>query len=301
MSGTLKHLSNFADKFGIAMGVCAGGLAVSNLILFEDALTPVSVLVSVAIVGLLTLSIYNFDRWYNSDMDGMARESGFLYWRRTSKRPLLIFVVIPIAISFFVFLAANKFGFVGVVVFLAIALLGFVYSLPVIPYRKRGVDLSWVSPKGIPCAKSLYVSMIWFVTLYLIPILIFEWSLKDHLAFNLLVFFRLFVNCNAGDLRDFESDQKNGFVTLPGALGERLTIYLIVSLNLALFVWSALSIRSGASHQENLPFVFLGFAQLLMTLFWGLLLVKRITPSQLLVYSVFEIVALPLVLWLVLA
>jgi 4-hydroxybenzoate polyprenyltransferase len=140
----------------------------------------------------------------------------------------------------------NKIPFIIVSFFVLIILILFFYSEPAVIFFGLFllvVSLSYSCSKGlknitrkIPGFKNLFVSLIWsslplFLVLY--------YSLPINLALILVIIFlflRFFINTSSFDIKDIQSDKKEGLLTLAIVLGKKKLIKLLILLNfLSLF------------------------------------------------------------------
>lgn len=117
---------------------------------------------------------------------------------------------------------------------LGIGIISAMYSLPVLPFRKRK------RIKDFGLLKIITLSLVWTLVTVWFPVIHLQ---KISLAFW-LVFFRrmifLFVLCLAFDIRDVPVDAREGIRTLPVSIGVKnayLLIYLLLILFVGLSVW----------------------------------------------------------------
>ena len=123
--------------------------------------------------------------------------------------------------SLFIILVKCKVTFliVGILIFL----LGAMYSL-----FFKGLS------KKIPLFKNFYAAFLWTL---LIPLfLVWEenvsYSMYSVIFFSLFVFFQLFIDTSACDVKDLWSDKRSGLKTLPALLGIKRAILILKILNI---------------------------------------------------------------------
>jgi (E)-4-hydroxy-3-methyl-but-2-enyl pyrophosphate reductase len=123
-------------------------------------------------------------------------------------------------------------GLVAFFVFLALTLLGLIYSLPIIPWRFRYLG-RYARIKDLPGSKTMAEALAWGTISSLLPIIgrtSPEWP--GVLVSFLLVFSMCYVRCGLLDILNIQGDLIVGRETLPIALGEDKAVRLLIVLNL---------------------------------------------------------------------
>ena len=117
----------------------------------------------------------------------------------------------------------------GIVWFcLAVAVLPFSYSLPVLPFknRKRLREYGWL--------KTLVLAGVWTVVTALLPIIFWNKVITAYPLELLNRFVFIFALCVVFDIRDIRTDMRNNIDTLPLRLGLRNS-YITISIALLFF------------------------------------------------------------------
>jgi len=170
------------------------------------------------IVYLGVYLVYFFNRYkeYKTDyFDNIAR-----FNHLNNYFSIIPFWGISVTLFFIVFVFYYA-SLSGIVFAFALLFLGILYSL----ILKRLTRL-------ILAFKSIFVSLMWSL---LIIFFVFYHSLNLDLAvwlFFLFVFFRMFVHSSFFDIKDIESDKKQGLLTLPIKLEEFRLFYLLNFISL---------------------------------------------------------------------
>jgi 4-hydroxy-3-methylbut-2-enyl diphosphate reductase len=123
-------------------------------------------------------------------------------------------------------------GIIAFLVFLALTLLGLVYSLPIIPWRFRYLG-RYARIKDLPGSKTMAEALAWGTISSLLPIIgrtSLEWP--GVLVSFLLVSSLCYVRCGLLDILNIQGDLIVGRETLPIALGEDRAVKLLIVLNL---------------------------------------------------------------------
>lgn len=162
-------------------------------------------------------------------------------WSLVHKRIHLLFIVLGVAgmLISLKFLTLKHY-----LALLCIGIISAMYSLPVLPFRKRK------RIKDFGLLKIITLSLVWTLVTVWFPVI----HLHDIDKAFWLVFFRrmifLFVLCLAFDIRDVPVDARDGIRTLPVSIGVK-NAYLLIDLLLILFV--ALSVWNMFEMPEPLP------------------------------------------------
>jgi (E)-4-hydroxy-3-methyl-but-2-enyl pyrophosphate reductase len=123
-------------------------------------------------------------------------------------------------------------GLIAFFVFLALTLLGLVYSLPIIPW-KLGYLGRYAKIKDLPGSKTMAEALAWGTISSLLPIIgrtSLEWP--GVLISFLLVSSMCYVRCGLLDILNIQGDLIVGRETLPIALGEGKAVKFLIVFNL---------------------------------------------------------------------
>jgi len=213
----LRHLSNrLVDEFvhgGHLLGINFAFIGLAVMVIFDF-----SIHLPILFMGyLLTQAVYGFDHYHDLQQDSLQQNSRVAFVKRTKS-------MYPVRLLFFTgsfFILLFFFGnLLTIVLGLSILLLGIGYSL----YLKR-------LTKYIPGFKNVYVAAT--VSLAIVFTALFY---QNVLSFALLFFtgyaaISYFMNCNVCDVKDMESDKKQGLKTLPLLFGKQRFFYFILFVN----------------------------------------------------------------------
>jgi len=167
-------------------------------------------------------AVYLYNRYKEFKEDILTNPERTKYIEKHVKMiPLLIFFLILIFVG--ILLYFNKA--VVLLFSLLLFLFSFFYSLVFKKITKKIVNF-----------KNFFVSLMWSL---LVMVLIIYYSFSFNLSVFLIiifVFLRLFVNTNFFDIKDIESDEKEGLLTLPIILGRKNFLNLLHVINFISFV-----------------------------------------------------------------
>jgi 4-hydroxybenzoate polyprenyltransferase len=113
-----------------------------------------------------------------------------------------------------------------------VGILPLLYGIPLFPWRQDN-HLHWYRLKDIPGIKAWFVGGIITYACVALPLAYAGQSLTPHIALTTLFLFIFIVtNSHTFDIRDLESDQTKGVLTLPLQIGVRNTKVALTTLNL---------------------------------------------------------------------
>ncbi len=211
-----QGFNQLSDEFvhgGHLLGINSAFLALGVMVIFDFSI-QLSILF---MIYLLTQAVYGFDYYYDLQKDSLQQNKRVEFVKRTKKTypfRLLFFTGSFLLLLFF-------FGnLLTISIGLSILLLGIGYSL----WLKR-------LTRYIPGFKNIYVAAT--VSLAIVFTALFYQNL---LSFALLFFtvyagISYYMNCTICDVKDMESDKKQGLKTLPLLLGKQRFFYFILGVN----------------------------------------------------------------------
>jgi 4-hydroxybenzoate polyprenyltransferase len=184
-----------------------------------------------AIVFIFTAAIlpYNLDRLFDSFIQPSPDVKIQAFFRQSNT--WLLPLTSALVLVFLLFNAPQQVQLVS-----CVGILPLMYGLPVIPWG-YGNTRQWYRLKDIPGLKSWIVSGIISYALVAIPLAYSEKGLDPSVG--LIALFLLIMtgtNAHLFDIRDIDSDQEKGVLTLPLLIGIRETRMLWTGLNMVLLL-----------------------------------------------------------------
>jgi len=169
------------------------------------------------IAYLLTQAVYGFDHYHDAHNDGVNNTSRVEYVQRNKK-------IYPYRLGIFVGLFLVLLFYFGnaLAIFMGISILalGLSYSL-----WCKNITKSIVGFKNIYVASSISLGIVFTSSFYQnnLPIGILFFTIYTTLSY--------FMNCSLCDMKDIESDKKQGLKTLPLVLGKQRFFLFIIAIN----------------------------------------------------------------------
>ncbi|SFV35835.1 UbiA family prenyltransferase [Thermoflavifilum thermophilum] len=189
---------------------------------------------------IFSATLFQYNVHYYVKTTANQRSARFA-WSLAHKRMHLFFIVMGVA---GMLISLNFLTLKHYLALLCIGMISAMYSLPVLPFRKRK------RIKDFGLLKIITLSLVWTLVTVWFPVI----HLHDIDKAFWLVFFRrmifLFVLCLAFDIRDVPVDARDGIHTLPVSIGVK-NAYLLIDLLLIIFV--ALSVWNMFEMPEPMP------------------------------------------------
>ena len=110
---------------------------------------------------------------------------------------------------------------------------GILYSYRLIPWYKKNQGFIWFRLKEFPLVKNLCVSLLWGLSIFLIPILFSEIPVNNTFLLTVMiisVFLSTFTNTLFSDIMDVAGDKISKANTLPSLWGVRISYKVLLSM-----------------------------------------------------------------------
>jgi len=203
---------------GHLLSLGAVGILISSAFIFNKPINFFLILIGYSINQI----IYNYNHLKELEKDFLTNPNRVKHLKKIKKINLFLFCV-----YFLIFILSliylKKINLTILVFFILIG--GILFT-----------DVFKKMTKKITAFKNIYVSFFWALGIFLIVVF---YNIKDLIAiflFFLFVFLRLLTNTIFFDIKDIESDKKEGLKTLPVLWGEKKTINFLYFLNFLSFL-----------------------------------------------------------------
>jgi len=199
--------------------------AVSFMILsltYMDALPPAGTIAAlIACVFFVTLGVYGFNNVTDFHEDSINKPHSAVMSGRKTCRQILNFSLLC---KLFAVISAYFISWAALIVVSVIILGSFFYSSkPIGGGRLKDMFL----------VKNVTIALLWAMLL-LLPML--AWGVAVPFPYFIVVFFVFthdFISSVLSDLKDVEGDRHAGIMTFPAVYGEKNTLMLLASVNMA--------------------------------------------------------------------
>ncbi len=172
---------------------------------------------------LIPLMIYSYDYYRDMDKDKISnKERAAHFDKKKQMYPyLMIGYVITLSALLLIFSNLLLISFI-----LILVMVGVLYTVGLKKFTQK-----------IPAFKNIYTALTWSLAgTFFIPL---YYSLQLNLSY-ILIFLFIFLKCLPNiiffDLKDINSDQKEGLKTIPVLLGKQKTLKLLNNLNIIAFI-----------------------------------------------------------------
>lgn len=232
--------------------------AIASLVFFtQDTLLLPADWRPIALIFAIALLPYNLDRILDSYVQKIPDKKVQSYFR--NKAIFLLLLVAGLATGILLYFAPRHVRLVSCGV-----LVPLLYGIPWLP-RKQGKQIRWYRIKDIPGAKAWIVCGIITYAVVAVP-LAYADAAFDQAAALMTLFLLVFIGSNSHifDVRDVDSDQKKGVLTMPLIVGVRGTRIIWTILNLVMLLLNCWGLTAGLP----VPAPFVVVPATLVTLFY---------------------------------
>ena len=204
----------------VALAIASLGIYASHTFGFEIDWRPILLIFFTALIP------YNLDRIFDSYVQTIPDERAQLFFRKPYVLILLLAAIAGTAgLLYQAPLPVKYVSIAGIVPLL--------YGAPVLPLKRE--QWQWYRLKDIPGSKAWIVGLVLTYAVVAIPLAYVGESLNlSKLLITLFLFVFIVTNSHIFDLRDIESDQEKGVVTLPIMIGVKGTKILLTTMNIAI-------------------------------------------------------------------
>ena len=203
----------------MAGGIASLGIFSQKVLELENNWQPI------ALIFVTALIPYNLDRIFDSYVQKIPEAKAQLFFRKPYIFVLLLSAIIATALLLYD--APLKVRYVS-----CVGIVPLIYGTPLFPWKNKS-GLQWYRLKDIPGSKAWIVGSILTYAVIALP-LAYAGAKFDLAAILTTLFMFVFIvsNSHVFDIRDVESDQKKGVVTLPIMVGIKGTKIILLSMNI---------------------------------------------------------------------
>ncbi|WP_414621342.1 UbiA family prenyltransferase [Calothrix sp. CCY 0018] len=207
----------------VAGGIASLGIFSQKVLELENNWQPI------ALIFVTALIPYNLDRIFDSYVQKIPEAKAQLFFRKPYIFVLLLSAIIATALLLYD--APSKVRYVS-----CAGIVPLLYGTPLFPWRSKS-EWQWYRLKDIPGSKAWIVGSILTYAVIALP-LAYAGAKFDLAAILTTLFMFIFIvsNSHVFDIRDIESDQKKGVVTLPIMVGIKGTKIFLITMNLLMLL-----------------------------------------------------------------
>ncbi len=218
MKNIFKNIKEEIIHGGHILSLGGGASAATVAIILGEKIS-----LSLFIIGYLILQIiytYNHLRELKKDKSGNPERFNYVQ-KRKNILPFFIFIYFITLCTFSYLINIQTFVFVFVLL-----MGGILFSLRFKKITKR-----------IPLFKNIYTAAFWATGTVFLPLFYYSKTISNiFLVFFIFVFIRAIINTIYFDIKDINSDKKEGLKTVPVLIGKHKTLNLLQILNMISFL-----------------------------------------------------------------
>jgi 4-hydroxybenzoate polyprenyltransferase len=198
---------------------------------FASFLYEIQVSFTLAVAAfLITFSVYSLNMATDSQEDAINRSK--------AAQNKTLYYLVPSVISLVVSIALGiAAGITALLILIAPLLIGFIYSVKIAKSIPRLKEILGV--------KSVVVALSWAITGAFLPAAIQSVPAYKEIMVFIYIFIQILVNTIIFDTLDIRGDRESGILTVPLALGQKKTQFLLLAFNAFLVVWFICCIFTG--------------------------------------------------------